>query len=220
MAFGVWLSLAENWLVFRIDFEDFRKNGTIHTATDAILFPQSAAAASNVKIFRFTSSNPLPRTINQTTSVATLFPTGVPSPVTATLTAFTPARVWIFGGAASTAEPSVTAYNYATSTGTFTYYGLVSKQWTNTLVTAASHWYNATSGVMRYHLFDSSSPSPNVVEVDTALQVRTKAVHIRWSEPYTLDWNMSKLLTFLMHLWCNLVHTDRFSMLLHPHQHQ
>lgn len=136
-----------------------------------VLFAQSAPPTLNLKIFKFTSTTPLPRTMNRTTAVAAIFPTIISSPITAVLSSYSPPRVWIFGGAATALEPSVTAYSYVTATASFTYYGTVSKQWTNTLVKAASQWYNATTGYQQYYLFDSGSPHPNVVHVSAILQV-------------------------------------------------
>ena len=99
------------------------------------------------------------------TSVAAAFGTAVPSPITAAMTTYTPAYVYLFGGG----NPSVYyTYQFNPSiVGTFPTMiaGSTSSPWA-TSVTAATNWLNGS--IFDYFLFDSA----NVAQVDRALQVR------------------------------------------------
>lgn len=136
---------------------------------------QSAPAGSELKVYKFSSSTPYPRNVNFSSSVAAIFPSSgmIPTPITAVLSAQTPAKVWFFGTSSGT---QATSYSYNTAAASFaaifTNPTLVTRGYQTAVITAASMWYNATSGVNQYFLYDNMQ---KVVQVDTMLAVSTAA---------------------------------------------
>lgn len=120
-----------------------------------VLFQSSTT--SNLKIYKFDLNTPYPRKPNAFTTISNIFPSSsnIPSPITAVLSATTPARVWFLGNS-STSNAASYAYNSGKTFGAmFTFMGLVAKGWNGT-ITGASMWYNMTSGAMQDFLYDNT----------------------------------------------------------------
>lgn len=84
------------------------------------------------------------------------------------MAAVDPSRVWFFGG--NLASPDVQVFSYNTANRTFSYVSNGSTDWNDTVITAASKWYNDVSGQEELYLFDGNT---NVCQVAPDLHVST-----------------------------------------------
>lgn len=127
-----------------------------------------------VKIFQVAAADALPRTPQNITTLASVFPgaaTDIPQPLTSAMSAFVPARAYLFGG--SPGSRQVAQYNYNTATKAFSYISttsVLSNQY-DADITAATMYYNVGNGSASYYVF---SPT-QTAQVNTALTVSRKA---------------------------------------------